>query len=179
MKKLITIIAPMYNEEAVVYKYTEVTLSALDVLKEKYDYEILFVHDGAKDNTLEKMSDMQLKYPNHIGIVNLSRNFGLEGAINAGIKTAKGDAVIVMDADLQDPPSLIPDMIKKWEDGADVVVASRVARTKDNFFKRNTANLYYKILDNLSGKLKLEKNIYLTINYSSWLSNATKLFLKF
>jgi polyisoprenyl-phosphate glycosyltransferase len=158
MKKLITIIAPMYNEESVVYKYTEVTLNALTVLENKYDYEILFVHDGAKDDTLEKMSDMQNKYSDVIGIINLSRNFGLEGAIHAGLSFAKGDAVVVMDADLQDPPSLIPEMVKKWEGGADIVVASRVARTKDNFFKKITANIYYIILDFLSGKLKLEKN---------------------
>lgn len=158
MKTLITVIAPMYNEEQVVQEYTDTTLNVLRQLAPKYNYEILFVHDGAKDNTLLRMSEMQNLYPEEIGIVNLSRNFGLEGAINAGLKTAKGDAVIVMDADLQDPPALILEMVKKWENGADVVIASRVARTKDSFFKRITANLYYKTLDSLSGKLKLEIN---------------------
>lgn len=158
MKKLISIIAPMYNEEATCYQYTETTLSALEPLKDTYDYEIIFVHDGAKDNTLQKMKDMQLKYPDYCGIVNLSRNFGLEGALHAGLKVAKGDAVVVMDADLQDPPSLIIEMVAKWEAGADIVVASRVARTSDTFMKRFTANIYYKILDSLSGKLKLEKS---------------------
>lgn len=158
MKKLISVIAPMYNEEQVVIKYTEITLNVLRQLKSKYDYEILFVHDGAKDNTLQKMTEMQDLYPEEIGIVNLSRNFGLEGAINAGLKSAKGDAVIVMDADLQDPPSLILEMVNKWENGNDVVIASRVLRTKDSFFKRTTANIFYKILDSLSGKLKLEKS---------------------
>ena len=78
--------------------------------------------------------------------------------MNAGLKTATGDAVIVMDADLQDPPQLIIEMVKKWEDGADIVVASRESRTNDSFFKRTTANIYYGILDSLSGKLKLEKS---------------------
>ena len=82
----------------------------------------------------------------------------MEGAVNAGLKTATGDAVVVMDADLQDPPILILDMVEKWENGADVVVASRESRTNDSFFKRTTANIYYGILDSLSGKLKLEKS---------------------
>ena len=158
MKTLITIIAPMYNEEAMVYVYTETVLNILTQIEDKYDYEVLFVHDGSKDDTLLKMKEMQLKYPVYIGIVNLSRNFGLEGAVNAGLRTAKGDIIVVMDADLQDPPLLILDMIKKWENGADIVVASRVDRSKDNFFKRFSAYIYYYLLDSLSGKLKLEKN---------------------
>ena len=157
-KKLISVIAPMYNEELIVEKYVEVTLGALQGLAPEYDYEILLVNDGAKDHTLQKMHEMQKRYPQYCGIVNLSRNFGLEGAVHAGLTKAKGDAVVVMDADLQDPPSLIPQMVRKWENGADIVVASRVARTKDSFFKRTTANIYYKVLDSLSGKLKLEKS---------------------
>lgn len=158
MRKLISIIAPMYNEEETCCQYTETTLLALESLKDHYDYEIIFVHDGAKDHTLLKMQDMQRKYPDYCGIVNLSRNFGLEGAVHAGLTVAKGDAVVVMDADLQDPPSLIPEMIKKWEAGADIVIASRVARSSDTFVKKFTAHIYYKVLDSLSGKLKLEKN---------------------
>jgi len=157
-KPLITVIAPMYNEESTVNKYAQVTLKALSVLNEKYNYEILFVNDGSRDATLQKMAEVQEKYPNNCGIINHSRNFGLEGAVNSGLRKAKGDAVVVMDADLQDPPPLIVDMVKKWEEGADIVVASRVARTKDNFFKRFSASCYYKLLDSLSGKLKLEKS---------------------
>lgn len=158
MKPFITVVAPMYNEEQVVQEYTETTLDVLRTLSSEYKYEILFVNDGAKDNTLNQMFAMQNLYPDEVGIVNLSRNFGLEGAINAGLKTAKGDVVVVMDADLQDPPALILDMVKKWEDGADIVIASRIARTKDSFLKRITANSYYIVLDRLSGRLKLERN---------------------
>ena len=158
MSKLISIIAPMYNEEQVCPLYIEETMKVIKKLEPKYRVEIICVNDGAKDNTLNEMFKAQAKYPDHVGIINLTRNFGLEGAVNAGLKTASGDAVIVMDADLQDPPELILEMVKKWETGADVVVASRETRTNDTFFKRTSANIYYKLLDSLSGKLKLEKS---------------------
>ncbi len=158
MAKLISIIAPMYNEEEVCPLYIEETMKVVEELEPRYRVEIICVHDGAKDHTLKKMYEAQEKYPQHVGVIDLTRNFGLEGAVNAGLKTATGDAVIVMDADLQDPPQLIIEMVKKWEAGADVVVASRETRTNDSFFKRTTANIYYKVLDSLSGKMKLEKS---------------------
>lgn len=158
MKKLISIIAPMYNEEEVCPLYVEETMKVVKALESKYRVEIILVHDGAKDHTLEKMYEAQSKYPDNVGVLNLTRNFGLEGAVNAGLKSATGDAVVVMDADLQDPPQLIHEMVKKWEEGDDIVVASRESRTNDSFFKRTTANIYYAILDSLSGKLKLEKS---------------------
>lgn len=158
MSKLISIIAPMYNEEEVCPLYIEETMNVVRQLEPKYRVEIICVNDGAKDGTLGKMYEAQEKYPEHIGVVNLTRNFGLEGAVNAGLKTATGDAIVVMDADLQDPPQLIVDMVKKWENGAEIVVASRETRTNDTFFKRTTASIYYGILDYLSGKLKLEKS---------------------
>lgn len=148
----------MYNEEQVCPLYIEETMKVVRQLEPQYRVEIVCVHDGAKDRTLEKMYEAQAKYPEHVGVIDLTRNFGLEGAVNAGLKTATGDAVVVMDADLQDPPQLIVEMVKKWEAGADVVVASRETRTNDSFFKRTTANIYYKVLDSLSGKLKLEKS---------------------
>lgn len=158
MPALISIIAPMYNEEQVCPLYIEETMNVVKKLEPKYRVEIICVNDGAKDNTLNEMFKAQAKYPDNVGVINLTRNFGLEGAVNAGLKTATGDAVIVMDADLQDPPELILEMVKKWETGADIVVASRETRTNDTFFKRTTANIYYKMLDSLSGKLKLEKS---------------------
>ncbi len=158
MPKLISIIAPMYNEEQVCPLYIEETMKVVRQLEPQYRVEIICVNDGAKDHTLDRIYECQQKYPEHIGAVNLTRNFGLEGAVNAGLKTATGDAVVVMDADLQDPPALILDMVKKWEAGADVVIASREARSKDTFFKRTTANIYYWVLDSLSGKMKLEKS---------------------
>lgn len=158
MKKLISIIAPMYNEETLAHEYCKETLAMTETLKDKYDFEILLVNDGSKDNTYAIMLEEQKMHPVEITTICLSRNFGLEGAVNAGIRKASGDAVVVMDADLQDPPALIPEMVKKWENGADVVVGSRVKRSNDNFFKKFGANCYYRVLDILSGKLKLEKS---------------------
>lgn len=158
MKKLISVIAPMYNEEKLVDLYVSETISVLHRLEDSYDFEILLVNDGSKDSTLEKMIAAQNKNSKNISIVNLTRNFGLEGAVNAGLKKACGDAVVVMDADLQDPPSLILEMVRKWEAGADIVIGSRTARRHDSFLKRFTASIYYKLLDSLSGKLKLERN---------------------
>lgn len=158
MKKLISIIAPMYNEEALVKEYCETTLRELSKLSDEYLLEILLVNDGSKDNTLANMHEMQMKHPDEISIINLSRNFGLEGGISAGLKKAKGDIVIVMDADLQDPPHIILEMVKKYEQGADVVVATRQTRNTDSFFKKSTAGLFYKVLNSFSGKLTLENN---------------------
>ena len=92
-------------------------------------------------------------------IVDLSRNWGQESAVRAGLLTATGDAIIPMDADLQDPPELIPQLIEKWEEGFEVVNAKRVSREKDTAFKRNTAGIYYRILDKLSPKVKIPQNV--------------------
>ncbi|WP_294155255.1 glycosyltransferase family 2 protein [uncultured Clostridium sp.] len=158
MKKLISIVAPMYNEEVLCHQYCKETLAMTRSLEDKYDFEIILVNDGSKDNTYAIMLEEQKANPKEITTICLSRNFGLEGAVNAGIRKAMGDAVVVMDSDLQDPPVLIPEMIKKWEAGADIVVGSRVKRSNDNFLKKAGANFYYKVLDSLSGKLKLEKS---------------------
>lgn len=158
MKKIISIVAPMYNEENLVHEYCEETMSVMRKMQKKYDYEIILVNDGSADDTYKKMLSEQQKNMEHISVVCLSRNFGLEGAVKAGLQKANGDAIIVMDADLQDPPALLPEMIRKWEHGADVVVCSRIKRSNDHLFKRLTAACYYKVLDNLSGKLKLEKS---------------------
>lgn len=157
-KRLISIIAPMYNEELLVEEYCNEVYKMYEKIKDKYDIEILLINDGSKDNTYEKMKKMKAKYNGYVKIINLSRNFGLEGAINAGLKKSKGDAIVVMDADLQDPPQVILKMIEKWEKGVDIVIGSRIKRKYDGFFKKFTAKIYYKILDFLSGKLKLEKN---------------------
>ena len=157
MKKLITIIAPMYNEESIVNEFFDEVKKVISSI-DKYNFEILFVNDGSVDETLKKMKRIKENNSN-ISIVSFSRNFGLESAIFAGLNKAKGDAVITMDADLQDPPKLFENLIKKWEDGYKVVNAKRVTRRYDNLFKRLTASLYYKLLDKLSGKLKIDQNV--------------------
>lgn len=161
MGKLLSIIAPMYNEEQTAEHYTIATLSVLERIK-GYAHEIILVNDGSSDNTYLEMLRLQERYPKEIGVVCLSRNFGLEGAVDAGLRVATGDAVVVMDADLQDPPDVILEMVDKWEQGYDVVSAKRIKRKNDNLFKRMSANLFYYVQDKLSGKLKLERN---TANY--------------
>ena len=156
MKK-ISIVTPMYNEAPMVRLYLETVDAVLKKLT-NYDYEIVCVNDGSKDATLELLKKEQDNFPKLV-IVDLSRNWGQESAVRAGLLTATGDAIIPMDADLQDPPELIPEMIGKWEEGFEVVNAKRVSRKKDTAFKRNTAGIYYRILDKLSPKVKIPQNV--------------------
>lgn len=157
MKKLISVIAPMYNEEALVEEYCNVTLNVLRNITD-YSHEIIFVNDGSSDNTYQEMLRLQNQFPDEIGVICLSRNFGLEGAVEAGLRTTKADIAVVMDADLQDPPELIVEMLAKVEGGADIVTACRKKRGHDSLWKRFTASVYYKLLNLLSGKLKLERS---------------------
>ena len=156
MKK-ISIVTPMYNEAPMVHLFVETLEGVLSKLQ-GYEYEIVCVNDGSKDNTLELLKQEQ-ENNNHLVIVDLSRNWGQESAVRAGLLTASGDAVIPMDADLQDPPELLPEMIGKWEEGFEVVNAKRVSRKKDTAFKRNSAGIYYRILDKLSPKVKIPQNV--------------------
>jgi dolichol-phosphate mannosyltransferase len=157
-KKLISVVAPMYNEVEIIREYSGAMFAVFSSLREQYDFELLLVNDGSQDATLEQMSAIQKEHPETVTLVNLSRNFGLEGAINAGLRKASGDAVVVMDADLQDPPELIVEMLEKWEHGADIVNACRHKREHDTFFKRKSAEFYYGTLNMFSGKIKLEQN---------------------
>ena len=156
MKK-ISVVVPMYNESEVISTFTNELFKTLDNLS-NYLFEIIFVNDGSTDNTLDLMKLEQEKHSNII-IVNLSRNFGHEPAVAAGLHHVSGDAVIPMDADLQDPPSLIPEMIAKWEEGYEVVNAKRKSRKDDTIFKRKTAGLFYKIISKWSGKVKIPQNV--------------------
>lgn len=156
MKK-ISIIVPMYNEEEMIPLFFEkmnLTLSKI----EGYEFEFVTVDDGSKDNTLEVLKK-QKERRNNIHIISFSRNFGHEAAVAAGFKYAEGDAMIVMDADLQDPPEVIEDLIKKYEEGYEVVNAKRVDRQADPFLKRFTAKEFYKVIYKLSGKIKVPENV--------------------
>lgn len=158
MKKLISVIGPMYNEEELVSTFCEEILTALELITDRYELEIVLVDDGSKDGTLVQMRQLRERFPETVTLVQLSRNFGLEGAIHAGLRIAAGDAVIVMDADLQDPPGIILQMVKEWEEGANVVVGSRAGRPNDSVFKRLSAHLFYSTLNSLSGRICLEKD---------------------
>ena len=147
MKK-VSVIIPMYFEELVVEEcYNRVT----EVLKkiENYEYEIIFVNDGSKDKTLEKLEQIA-KNDDNTKIISFSRNFGHQAAVTAGLKDVTGDAIVIIDADMQDPPELIPEMIKLWEDGNEVIYGKRKIREGESRFKLMTAKMFYKTLNALS-----------------------------
>jgi dolichol-phosphate mannosyltransferase len=156
MKK-ISIVVPMYNEEKVIPLFFAEINRVLLTLPQ-YQFELVVVNDGSKDQTLALLKAQQTKQFNLI-IVNLSRNFGHEPAVAAGIKTATGDAIIPMDADLQDPPMLIAELIKQFEEGFEVVNAKRKGRHEDTFFKRFSAIKFYQFIAKLSGKIKIPQNV--------------------
>jgi glycosyltransferase involved in cell wall biosynthesis len=111
--------------------------------------EVVCINDGSQDNTLDKLLEQKEKHQN-LRIIDLSRNFGKEAALSAGIDHAKGDAIIPMDTDLQDPPELLVDMVARWREGYEVVLARRIDRSTDSFAKRHSASMFYKIHNRIS-----------------------------
>lgn len=147
MKKIISYVFPIYNEEGnieLLYK----TMSKLLATNKDYDFEMIFVNDGSRDTSLDMLVDIAKK-DSHITVIDFSRNFGHQIAVTAGLDYAHGDAVIIMDSDMQDPPKVSLELIKKWEEGYEVVYAQRRTR-KDTFFKKFTADLYYRTLQKLA-----------------------------
>lgn len=142
--KLITVLIPAYNEQEVLPQLFERLGSFADSVK-GYGFEFLFVNDGSRDQTLEIIKD-QAKKDKRVSYINLSRNFGKEIAMIAGIDHVRGDAMVVIDADLQDPPELIPEMIKYWEEGYDDIYARRKSREGETWLKKKTSETYYKVL---------------------------------
>ena len=143
MKK-ISILIPAYNEQEVLDKlYPRLEKLAAD--NKFYEFEFLFVNDGSRDKTLDMIKGYA-KSDNRVSYVNLSRNFGKETAMCAGFDHVTGDATVVVDADLQDPPELIPEMIKYWEEGYDDVYAKRVSRDGESWLKKLTSAMFYRIL---------------------------------
>jgi glycosyltransferase involved in cell wall biosynthesis len=143
-KKKISVLIPAYNEEEVLDKLYA-RLNQLGEDTTSYNFEFLFVNDGSRDRTLEIIKSYAEK-DNRIAYVNLSRNFGKEIAMAAGIDHVTGDATVIIDADLQDPPELIPKMIKYWEDDFDDVYARRTSRAGESWLKKVTSEAFYKIL---------------------------------
>ena len=144
----ISIVIPMYCEEEVVQEcYNRI----IEVFKsiENYEYELVCVDDGSKDKTLEILNSIAEKDKN-VKIISFSRNFGHQCAVTAGLRYASGDAVVIIDADLQDPPELIPKMIKMWEQGSDVIYGKRKTREGESKFKLLTAKMFYKTLNAFS-----------------------------
>ena len=154
MKK-ISIIIPAYNEEESLPFLFE-RLEELTKKLENYEFEFLFVNDGSKDKTLEIIK-AQREIDNRVSYVDFSRNFGKEIAMIAGLDYVTGDAVIFMDADLQDPPELIEEFLKYWEQGYDDVYAKRKSRKGETFLKKFTSKMYYKVLQKLAG-MEIQKD---------------------
>lgn len=153
--KTISIIIPAYNEEESLPYLMERLTKLIDEIK-NYEFEILFVNDGSKDKTIDLIKEYREK-DNRVSYVDFARNFGKELAMIAGLDYAKGDAVIFMDADLQDPPELIPEMIKYWEEGYDDVYAQRRSRKGETWLKKFTSKMYYRVLQSLT-KVEIQKD---------------------
>ena len=154
MKK-VSIIIPAYNEEESLPLLYDRLSKVISNLK-NYEFELLFINDGSKDNTLKIIKGLREKN-SKISYVDFSRNFGKEVAMIAGLDYAKGDCVIFIDADLQDPPELIPELIKYWEEGYDDVYARRKSRKGETFLKKFTSKMYYKVLQSLT-RVEIQKD---------------------
>ena len=154
MKK-ISVVIPMYNEESVasecLKKVSDVFLNLKD-----YDYELIIVNDGSQDKTLEILEE-KAKNDKKIKIISFSRNFGHQTAVTSGLKATTGDAVVIIDADLQDPPEEIPGMIEKWEEGYEVIYGKRKKREGESAFKLLSAKAFYSMINKLSD-IEIPKN---------------------
>lgn len=147
----------MYNEQPMVPHFLEKIAEVIND-NERYAFEVVAVNDGSKDETLALLFEAQKQYK-FLRVVNLSRNFGHEPAVAAGLSVAKGEAVIPLDADLQDPPELIKVMLEKFEEGYEVVNARRASRKEDKFIKRYTAEKFYQVIDKMGGKVRVPQNV--------------------
>lgn len=156
MNMKISLVVPFYNESKMVVVFRESILKILNQVKDA-DFEIICVDDGSGDDTLLQLISI-VKKDDRFQVIELSRNFGKEAALTAGIDAATGDAVIPIDADLQDPPALIVEMIQKWLDGAEVVLARRVNRDSDTYLKRRTAEIFYRLHNRLS-EVQIPENV--------------------
>ena len=144
---LITLIAPVYNESEMVDLFYQTVINIMDA--QDVQYEILYVNDGSSDATLELLIKQSISDPK-VSIIDLSRNFGKEAALTAGIDRAKGDALVLLDVDLQDPPELIEKFLEYWHDGYDVIYGLRSNRDSDGIMKKLTAGAFYRIFNRFS-----------------------------
>lgn len=145
--KTISYVLPIYNEEGNIGPFYKELKNVVDSLDE-FGHQIIFINDGSADTSLKLLKDLQVT-DSRVEVIDFSRNFGHQAAVTAGIDYSKGDAVIIMDTDLQDPPKVIKDLIVEWQNGFHVVYAQRRSR-KDTIFKKVTASLYYRTLSSIS-----------------------------
>lgn len=145
--QLISIVLPVFNEEAGIQATIDTLLNYVEQQEE--EYELIFVDDGSKDKSADIIKK-NLAQNEHIKLVEFSRNFGHQLAITAGLEYTKGDAVVVMDADLQDPPEVIPQMLEKWHEGFEIVYGKRMQRDGETAFKKFTAKMFYRTFQKLA-----------------------------
>ncbi len=146
-RQLVSIVVPTFNEEAVLPEFHETVTGA--IADQPYDFEVVYVSDGSSDNTVAVIKQLA-ESDERITLIDLSRNFGKEIALTAGLQKAAGDAVVVIDADLQDPPELIPELISEWANGYDVVYAQRTRRRGESLIKRTSAHFFYRVIQRVS-----------------------------
>jgi dolichol-phosphate mannosyltransferase len=148
-QKILSVVVPVYFEEAVIREFHRRTVSALALLEPEFKIELIFVNDGSTDRTLEILIELREQDP-RIRIIHFSRNFGHQIAVTAGVDHASGDVVAIIDSDLQDPPEVIPQMLAKWREGFKVIYGVRTERKGESAFKRITAKAFYRVIGNLS-----------------------------
>ena len=155
-RELISILIPCFNEEDAINLCHKSVTDVIDDMP--YDFEIIYVNDGSTDHTQELLEHIYATDKRAV-VINLSRNFGKEAAMTAGIDNAAGDALIILDADLQDPPSLIPDIINRWKvTGADVVYGQRLDREGETWLRKFTASCFYNVINFLANNVDIPKN---------------------
>lgn len=147
MKKMLSLVIPAYNEQEVI----PVSFARMDEAMRMlgYAYEIIYVDDGSRDATLNTLREIAEAH-DHVRVLSFSRNFGHQLAVTAGMDIAKGDAIIIIDIDLQDPPEVIAQMVKAWEEGAEIAYGKRLKREGETFLKKFTAKCYYRLLSMMS-----------------------------
>jgi glycosyltransferase involved in cell wall biosynthesis len=154
-RRSLSVVVPAYNEEAVLPDFHRRLAAVLDGIDA--DAEVIYVNDGSSDATMAILAELNRSDP-RVVVVDLSRNFGKEVAMTAGLDLARGDAVVVIDADLQDPPERIPDMIRAWEAGNDVVLMRRRSRAHESWLKKTTARVFYRAMGNI-GTIDIPENV--------------------
>lgn len=148
MNKLLSLIVPVFNEEEVL-PVSYARMSAAMQAMTGYDYEIIYVNDGSRDGTMKQLRAIAKEHK-EVRVISFSRNFGHQLAVTAGMDNARGDALIIIDADLQDPPEVIAELVKAWENGADIAYGKRLKREGETVFKKLTAFCYYRLLNAMS-----------------------------
>ena len=146
---LVSIVSPVYQEEQGIEEFHRRLSASLEDLADELRFEIVYVNDGSTDRSLDLLEKLAAD-DDRVRVVDLSRNFGHQVALSAGVDHAHGDAVVVIDSDLQDPPEVIPEMIQRWRDGFKVVYGVRVSRAGETRFKLVTSKLYYGLMDRIS-----------------------------